>query len=208
MADTVVLGKIGPEKQLRMLEAIRTQAMSISRQMTNLLDMARLNAGKLPLNTAWQPIEEVLGATLQQVRLQWKERKLELELERDLPPVKIDAVLMERVLWNLLENAIKYAPAEQAIEIGVRQRDGQMAILICDRGPGIPAEQVAKIFETFQRGRQESEITGVGLGLSIARTIVEAHGGKLDYLPRQGGGSCFKVCLIIGQPPVFASMDA
>lgn len=208
MADTVVLGKIGPEKQLRMLEAIRTQAMSISRQMTNLLDMARLSAGKLPLNTAWQPIEEVLGATLQQVRLQWKERKLELELERDLPPVKIDAVLMERVLWNLLENAIKYAPAEQAIEIGVRQRDGQMEILICDRGPGIPAEQVAKIFETFQRGRQESEITGVGLGLSIARTIVEAHGGKLDYLPRQGGGSCFKVCLIIGQPPVFASMDA
>lgn len=208
MADTVVLGKVGPEKQQRMLEAIRAQAMSISRQMTNLLDMARLNAGKLPLNTAWQPIEEVLGATLQQVRLQWKTRSLNLQLADGLPPVNIDAVLIERVLWNLLENAIKYAPEDEAIEIGVKQADGQLEIAICDRGPGIPPELVSRIFETFQRGRLESDITGVGLGLSIARTIVEAHGGKLDYLPRPGGGSCFKVSLAIGQPPVFETLEA
>jgi two-component system sensor histidine kinase KdpD len=207
MADTVALGKVSPEKQHKMLEGIRSQAMSISRQMTNLLDMARLSAGKLPLNTAWQPIEEVLGATLQEVRLQWKARTLTLAMESSLPPVKIDAVLMERVLWNLLENAIKYAPEDLAIEIGVRQCEGQLEIAICDRGPGIPPEQVAKIFETFQRGRVESDIAGVGLGLSIARTIVEAHGGKLDYQPRQGGGSCFKISLTIGEPPVFETVD-
>lgn len=207
MADTVVLGKIGPEKQHKMLEAIRAQAMSISRQMTNLLDMARLSAGKLPLNTAWQPIEEVLGATLQQARLQWRERTLTLELDRDLPPVKIDAVLMERVFWNLLENAIKYAPETEPIEIEVRQCADRLEISICDRGPGIPAEQTGKIFETFQRGRAESGIAGVGLGLSIARTIVDAHGGQLAYQARAGGGSCFKVGLNIGQPPVFDVMD-
>lgn len=208
MADTVVLGKIGPEKQTRMLNAIRAQAMSISRQMTNLLDMARLSAGKLPLNIAWQPIEEVLGATLQEVRLQWKERTLALDLAPDLPPVNIDAVLMERVLWNLLENAIKYAPEDQPIEIGVKQCEARMEISICDRGPGIPVEQVTKIFETFQRGRLESEIPGVGLGLSIAKTIVEAHGGQLDYRPRASGGSCFRILLPLGQTPVFDTLDA
>jgi len=150
----------------------------------------------------------VLGATLQEVRLQWKERRLDLNLAPDLPPVNIDAVLMERVLWNLLENAIKYAPEDQPIEIGVKQCEERMEISICDRGPGIPAEQVTKIFETFQRGRLESGVPGVGLGLSIAKTIVEAHGGQLDYRPRTSGGSCFKVMLPLGQPPVFETMDA
>jgi two-component system sensor histidine kinase KdpD len=207
MADTVVLDKLAPEKQRPMLEAIRNQALSISRQMTNLLDMARLSAGKLQLHADWQPIEEVLGATLQQVAAQWPQRRLELDLAPGLPPVNIDAVLMERVFWNLLDNAIKYAPLEEKIEISVRGREAQLEICICDRGPGVPAALAAQIFESFQRGHGESSIPGVGLGLSIARTIVAAHGGEIVYLPREGGGSCFHVRLPLGETPDFAPLE-
>ena len=202
MAETVSLGKVSVDKQRHMLESLRSQALSISQQMTNLLEMARLSAGKLQLNTAWQPVEEVLGATIQQIKAQ-KERRIELTLQPDLPPINVDAVLMERVFWNLMENAIKYSPESEAIEIFVQQADGKMEISVCDRGPGIPPAQVEQIFEAFRRGRQESEIPGVGLGLSIARTIIEAHGGELRYVARTGGGSCFRASLPLGQTPAF-----
>ena len=167
--------------------------------------MARLRSGKLELNTAWQPVEEVLGATIQQIRTQARERQIDLSLEANLPPINVDAVLMERVFWNLLENALKYSPESEPVEISVRQHEKCMEICVCDRGPGVPAAQVELIFDTFQRGRQESEIPGVGLGLSIARTIIEAHGGELCYFPRPGGGSCFKASLPLAQIPAFES---
>jgi two-component system sensor histidine kinase KdpD len=207
MADTLALGKLPAEKQRPMLEAIRNQTLSISHQMTNLLEMARLSEGKFQLNTAWQPIEEVLGATLHQAKMQWKERVFDLDLAAELPPIKIDAVLMERVFWNLIENAVKYSPEGEQIGISIVRAGEVMEISVCDRGPGIPANRVAGIFETFQRGRVESDIPGVGLGLSIARTIVAAHGGELAYQPRSGGGSCFTVRLPLEQVPAYDAMD-
>jgi two-component system sensor histidine kinase KdpD len=205
MADTLALGKLPPEKQRPMLEAIHNQTLSISHQMTNLLEMARLSEGKFQLNTAWQPIEEVLGATLQQARGQWKTRVFELDMAPGLPPVKIDAVLMERVFWNLIENAVKYSPADERVSVSVVQADDVMTISVCDNGSGVPPTMVAGIFETFQRGRVESDIPGVGLGLSIARTIVAAHGGELAYQPRQGG-SCFTVRLSLEPLPAYDTM--
>lgn len=208
MADTVALGKTSPEGQKHMLEAIRDQAVSISRQTTNLLEMAKLNAGRLRLNAAWQPVEEVLGATLQQVRTQWAEREVTVVVAKDLPPINIDAVLIERVLWNLVENAMKYAPAAAPIGIVARRNVDRLEIEICDAGPGLPAEHLERIFDLFQRGRAESDIPGLGLGLAIARTIVDAHGGSISAENRCGGGSCFRVSLPIGAPPDFDEMES
>lgn len=207
MAETVALGKAAPGRQRQMLEAIRNQALSISQQMTKLLDMAKLSVGKLQLNSDWQPVEEVLGATMQLVAGQWPERRVTLDVSRDLPPLNIDAVLIERVLWNLLENAIKYSPADQAVELSVRRHESQMEIAVCDAGPGIAGDSLERIFDPFQRGRSESDIPGIGLGLSIAKTIVEAHGGTLSAHPRAGGGSCFRIRLPLGEPPFFGEMD-
>lgn len=204
MAETVSLGKISAERQRHMLEGIRNQAHSISQQMTKLLDMARLSAGKLELNRAWQGIEEVIGTTLQLVKAQWREREVSLDLPVGLQPVEIDAVLMERVLWNLLENAVKYSPADAPIEITARQREGFLQLEVCDAGPGLPEDQLEQVFELFKRGRQESHIPGVGLGLSIAKCIVEAHGGELTARNRAGGGSCFRIMLPLGQAPGWA----
>lgn len=207
MAETAALGKAAPERQRQMLDAIRNQARSISQQMTNLLEMAKLSVGTLQLNTAWQPVEEVLGATLQLVASQWPERRVTVDVSRELPPINIDAVLIERVLWNLLENAIKYSPAGQPVDLSVRRHETQIEIAVCDAGPGIASDSRERIFDPFQRGNSESDIPGVGLGLSIAKTIAEAHGGTLSADARAGGGSCFRLRLPLGEPPFFGDMD-
>lgn len=207
MAEALALGKAPVERQKPLLEAIRNQALSISQQMTNLLDMAKLSAGKFELNSDWQPIEEVLGATLQQAEFQWPSRKIRVSMAPDLPPVNIDAVLIERVLWNLVENAIKYSPDHAEIEIGVKRNDEHIEINVCDHGSGIDLSRREELFDVFQRGKVESEVPGVGLGLSIAKTIVEAHGGRISASNRNGGGSCFQIQLPLGNPPVFDEMD-
>lgn len=207
MADTLALGKASPERQKHMLEAISTQAMSISRQMSNLLDMARLRSGTIDLNLDWQPVEEVIGATLQLVRTQWKDREITVDIAPGLPPLRLDAVLMERVLWNLLENAIKFSPADTPVELMVRQADGAIEIAVCDWGPGLPAGSGEELFGMFRRGQAESDIPGVGLGLAIARTIVEAHGGTIIAGNRLGGGACFRLRLLIGEPPRLSELE-
>lgn len=206
-AETAALGKLSPERQRLLLNAIRQQALSISQQMTQLLDMARLSVGPVQLDTAWQPVEEVLGVTARQIRAQWPERVVSIELAPDLPPVKIDAVLIERVLWNLAENAIKYSPPETPVALAATRDGNDLDLAVCDHGPGIPPAIAEKIFAPFQRGKPESGIPGIGLGLSIARTIVEAHGGQLLHRSGSPGGCCFHVRLPIGNPPSLHDID-
>jgi len=201
MADTAALGKASQERQKHLLDAIRNQAMSIGQQMMNLLEMAKLSSGSIELQRAWQPVEEVLGSVLQLIRAQWKDREVSLDIAPDLPPICIDAVLIERVLWNLLENAIKFSPGDGMIELAVQRVGEQIEISVSDSGPGLPEADAAKLFNAFQRGRAESDIAGIGLGLSIARTIVEAHEGEISAANRLGGGACFRILLPIGDPP-------
>lgn len=207
MADTLLLGKASPERQKHILESIRSQALAISQQTSNLLDMARLRSGAITLNKAWQPVEEVIGATLQLVRYQWKDREITVDIAPNLPPLSLDAVLMERVLWNLLENAIKYSPAESPVELAVRRAETSIDISVCDWGPGLPTGNSEELFGIFRRGHAESDIPGVGLGLAIARTIVDAHGGAISASNRSGGGACFRVRLPIGDLPNLTGLE-
>lgn len=207
LADTLGLGKASPERQKSMLAALRNQALSINQLVTNLLDMARLRSGGIELNEAWQPIEEVIGATLQQVRSHWKDREVTLDIPAGLPPLRFDAVLVERVLWNLLENAIKYSPADTPVELVVRRVGEWLDVMVCDWGPGLPAEGGEELFGMFRRGQAESSIPGVGLGLAIARGIAEAHGGQVLAENRLGGGACFRLRLPIGNPPALEELE-
>lgn len=203
MADALALGKGSPERQRSMLESLRNQALSINQQVTNVLDMARLRSGRVELNHAWQPVDEVIGATLQLVRAQWREREISVDLPPDLPLVYLDAVLIERVLWNLLENAIKYSPADTPVELVARHAPPWLDIGVCDWGPGLPAGDTEALFELFCRGQPESTIPGVGLGLAIAREIAQAHGGTVLAENRLGGGACFRLRLPTPPPPTF-----
>ncbi|QQE88010.1 DUF4118 domain-containing protein [Azotobacter chroococcum] len=206
LADTLALGKASPERQKSMLAALRNQALSINQLVTNLLDMARLRSGSIELNQEWQPIDEVIGATLRQVRAQWKDREVTLDIPSGLPPLRFDAVLVERVLWNLLENAIKYSPADTPVELVVRRFGDWLDVMVCDWGPGLPAEGAEELFGLFRRGQSESSIPGVGLGLAIARSIAEAHGGQVLAENRMGGGACFRLRLPLGSAPTLSDL--
>lgn len=205
-ADTLLLVQALPrEKQLSLLQGLREQALSIHQFVNNLLDMARLQSGNVELNLAWQPIEETVGAALQQIRSVAESRVIELSIDKDLPPLKIDATLMERALWNLLENAVKYSPDDTPIELNIRRiKDGgddNIDIEVCDRGPGLPSDDGESLFGLFQRGQTESSVPGVGIGLAIVKSIADVHQGKLWARQRKGGGSCFHLSLPVGQPP-------
>ena len=190
-----------PESERETAEAIRDQAVHLHGMVTNLLDMARLQAGKVPPRLEWQPIEEVVGASLQVMRQVLRGNPVRVELAPDLPLVAIDAVLMERVLCNLLENAAKFSPPGAAITIAAGNEDQRLTLSVSDRGSGFPSGSLPRAFDMFERGATESSVAGVGLGLAISRAIVEAHGGTIDASNRDGGGACVRMWLPIGGAP-------
>ena len=207
-ADTLMLThNLPPERQQSFLRGLREQAQSIHQLVNNLLEMARLQSGKVETNLAWQPIEEVVGAALQQIRNVTGDRVIELNIAPDLPPLKIDATLMERALWNLLENAVKYSPPDTPIELNIRRAGELLEIVVCDRGTGLPENGADALFGLFQRGRAESNVPGAGIGLAIVKSIVDLHHGQLYAEARNGGGSCFRLTLPIGQSPQISFGD-
>jgi two-component system sensor histidine kinase KdpD len=202
LADTLALdrARLTPH-QLETAEALRGEARRLASLVEDLLDMARLQSGKVQLKLDWQPVEEVIGAALASVRGALGARQVKVELAPDLPLVEFDAVLIERVIANLVENAVKYAPGESPVEIGGFLEGGALAITVADRGPGLPKGMEEAIFEKFIRGERKSATTGVGLGLAICRAIVEAHHGKIRAHNRPEGGAIFTFTLPLGSPP-------
>jgi two-component system sensor histidine kinase KdpD len=200
LADSLTLARPAPAAQhIELAAAIRDQAMRLSGLVSNLLDMARLNAGDIRLRREWQPIEEVIGSSIKLLGPGLLGRRVRVRLPRDLPLVEIDAILMERVLCNLLENAAKYSP-DGEIEINAMVNADTITVAVRDEGPGV-GDVSKNIFDMFVRGEKESSKPGLGLGLAICRAIVEAHGGTIDASNRASGGACFAFTLPRGTPP-------
>ncbi|MEK7413920.1 MAG: ATP-binding protein, partial [Planctomycetota bacterium] len=189
-----------PPAARNMVEAMREQALRLNGMVSNLLDMAKLRAENIRLNQEWQPVEEVIGASIKLLGIALTHHPVKVLLQPDMPLLKFDAVLMERVLCNLLENAAKYAPPSSIITISARIEDDKAAMSVRDSGPGFPPDKLDKVFELFERGDTESSVPGMGLGLSICRSIIEAHGGKIYASNRDG--ACVTFTLPLGDPPV------
>jgi len=185
-----------------LLNGIHDQACAMQRLIENLLDMARLQEHGVRLNRQWHSLEEVVGSALRQLREPLARHPVRALLPVDLPLVEIDALLIERVLVNLLDNAAKYTPADTPIEITASQIDERIVLEVADSGPGCPSGIAPEqLFEAFSRGQQESAVSGIGLGLALVRRIVEAHGGRVVARPRVPNGLCFVISLPAGQPP-------
>jgi two-component system sensor histidine kinase KdpD len=182
-------------------DAIRVEAKRMGALVNNLLDMARIQSGEVRLHLEWHPIEEVVGTALRAAAGILGGRKVGVDIPADLPLVQMDAVLIERVLANLLENAAKYAGADARIAIDARVAGGALEVGVEDDGPGIPSGQEEAIFEKFARGQAESATPGVGLGLAICRAIVEAHQGRIRAEPGRARGARFVFTLPAGEPP-------
>ena len=183
-------------------EAIREQAERLAGLVGNLLDMARLHVGEITLRKEWQPIEEVIGASIKLLGRALAEHPVKVSLAGDFPLLEFDAVLIERVLCNLLENAAKYSPPGSPIEIAVRLREHRAEVAVSDGGKGFAEDASGALFEMFVRGEHESSTPGVGLGLAICRAIVEAHGGTIAAANRATGGACVSFTLPLGEPPL------
>jgi two-component system sensor histidine kinase KdpD len=143
----------------------------------------------------------VVGAALNASRAMLQKHRIEVHVPRDLPLVRFDAVLIDRVLVNLLENASKYTPAGSRISLSAEVDGDQLSVSVSDDGPGLAAGREEAVFQKFTRGVRESATPGVGLGLAICRAIVESHHGKITAANRPGGGARFTFTLPLGIPP-------
>ncbi|HWI09939.1 MAG TPA: DUF4118 domain-containing protein, partial [Burkholderiaceae bacterium] len=212
LADTLVASTPPLLPQPREIaQALATEVRRLNAMVNNLLDMARLQSGVVQLRRDWLPIEEVVGSALQSVAAVLTSHHVHTALPHDLPLVNFDAVLIERVLANLLENAAKYTPPGSALTIAARVNGADLQVSVSDDGPGIPAGREEALFEKFARGERESATAGVGLGLAICRAIVQAHGGRIWAesaglpAPRPGARLCFT--LPLGEPPLMPAAE-
>jgi len=205
LADSLTLRKPPlPDDSRQAAEDIRDQAARLSGMVTNLLDMARLAAGRTQPRKEWQVLEEIAGAALQLLGRALANHRVTIDLPADLPLIEFDAVLIERVFCNLIENAAKYSPDGSTIKVEASVDDGFVHVRVVDEGPGFPAGREEAVFAPFVRGQLESSIAGAGLGLAISRSIVEAHGGTIRAINRPGGGAEVSFTLPLGSPPMIA----
>ncbi|MGV8803806.1 MAG: DUF4118 domain-containing protein [Polaromonas sp.] len=188
--------------QADMVRAMTQQARQLGALVTNLLDMARLQAGGVSLRREWQSVEEVVGAAIRAAQSALEGRQVRADVPADLPLVEFDAVLIERVLVNLLENAAKYG--QPPFDIQARATPGSLLLSVRDHGPGLPPAlkgREAELFEKFTRGQAESATPGVGLGLAICQAVARAHRGRIDAANAAGGGAQFTLTLPRTDPP-------
>lgn len=202
LADSLTVSRPAlPADARETAEAIHEQAERLAGLVGNLLDMARLHAGNVTLRKEWYPLEEVIGSSIKLLGRALAEHPVKVALANDLPMVEFDAVLIERVFCNLLENAAKYSPPGSGIEIAVQALDGQVEVAVSDSGQGFATDNTPAVFEMFVRGEPESSRPGVGLGLAICRAIIEAHGGTITATNAPQGGAIVTFTLPLGNPP-------
>ncbi|MFS2206952.1 DUF4118 domain-containing protein [Variovorax sp. Varisp36] len=200
------LQTLPPEEHGNAARAIVAQAHELHALVSNLLDMARLESGiaggAVNLRRDWQSVEEVVGSAIRAARTSLGGTVVQTALDPELPLVEFDAVLIERVLVNLLENAAKYGAPP--IVVGARAEPGTLVLTVRDHGPGLPAALLGheqKLFDKFTRGETESATPGVGLGLAICKAVVSAHGGEIAAGNARDGGAEFTVTLPRREPP-------
>ena len=172
------------------------EAHRLDRLVGNLLDLSRLEAGALRLRREPHDIQDIVGTALGEI--EHTDGLIESIVHPGVPLVTVDFVLMVRVLVNLLENALKYSPADRSVRLEVRATGSQMELRVSDSGCGIPAAERQRIFQRFFRLAETASAPGLGLGLAVCKGFIEAHNGKIWVEERPGGGSvfCFTIPLV------------
>jgi two-component system sensor histidine kinase KdpD len=187
--------QVSETDRAELLGAIHEEAQRMAGLIDNVLDMARIQAGAASLNLQWQPLEELVGATLKRLERRLAAHRVAVHIPDDVPLVYADGVLIGQVLANLLDNAAKYTPPGTQISISAEAGANEVRVAVADEGPGLPPGEEKRIFEKFHRAAHERPQSGVGLGLSIAKAIVQAHGGVIEAENLPAGGAVFRFSL-------------
>jgi two-component system sensor histidine kinase KdpD len=183
------------EQSRRLLaSSIEHKANEMTQIISNVLDLMRLEAGNVVLHRDWQTVDDLVGSALDRLKLQLADHPVQVDLPPELPPVYVDGALMLQVFTNLLENAAKHTPPQTRISIRASAAEASVRVVVEDTGPGLPGDP-ERLFGKFQRGRDESNTGGAGLGLAICRTIINLHGGRIEAARGAGGGARFTFTL-------------
>ncbi|MET0718285.1 MAG: sensor histidine kinase KdpD [Pseudoxanthomonas sp.] len=195
-------GAMSPEDRRSLLETIQLEGERLDRYIQNLLDMTRLGHTGLTLNRDWIGVDELIGSATGRLLRYQPEVKLQLRIEPGMKPIWVHPALVEQALFNVLENAAKFSPPQQPVEVDARMVEGRLRIDVRDHGPGIPEQERARIFDMFysvergDRGRH-----GTGLGLTISQGMIGAHGGSVEALPGGDGlGTTIRITLPLIEP--------
>ncbi|HLA29103.1 MAG TPA: sensor histidine kinase KdpD [Syntrophales bacterium] len=191
---------LAPESRQELLATIREEADLLNRMIRNILDMTKIEHDGVKMNLEWQSLEELVGTVNERFLEKLRRRHLVVKLPPALPLIHVDSLLMEQVLTNLIENAVKFTPEGTPIELSAGRKDDDIVTVeIADRGPGIPRGLEEVIFEKFTRAGSTGSSTG--LGLTICKAIVEAHGGNIKARNRDGGGASFTFTIPVKPQP-------
>ena len=172
--------EIPKDARSELLTTIVDESERLNRFISNLLDMTRIGSGAMEPNYAYHYVGDIVGTALARAAKITAGRRPEVHIPADLPMLKIDPVLFEQVLFNLIDNAAKYAPADSTIDIRGWHDGGSIALSVSDEGPGIPPDDLERVFDSFYRVRKKDQVrAGTGLGLAICRGFVEAMGGTI-----------------------------
>jgi two-component system sensor histidine kinase KdpD len=185
-----------------LLDTVCDESERMARLIENLLQMTRLSSGKITINKQWHPLEEVIGSALHRMERQLRGREVEVEIPAAFPLCQFDDVLVEQMMINLLDNAVKYSQPGTPIVIRAERLSDAAAIEVADRGEGFRPGDEGRVFEMFFRGAEgASRRRGSGLGLAICRAIADAHGGSIHAANRPGGGASVRFTLPFDSPP-------
>ncbi len=193
--------RLSEQTRTELLDSISEESERLGRLVANLLDMTRFESGSVNLTRDACPLEEITGAALHRLETELRGREVNVNVPHDLPLVFVDEVLVGHVFVNILENALKYTPSGSPIEITARKEGDAISVEVRDHGPGFEAGEEDRIFDKFYRSKPASS-RGAGLGLAIARAVVEAHGGHIQAFNHPQAGAVFRFDLPAQNLPV------
>lgn len=198
---TTALGEpqVNDEDRLGLTSVVGTETGRLERMLDDLLDLSRIEAGAVNPEPDWCDLNETIARAAEQVRARHGDFGMRVDLPADLPPVSADAAQLQRVFTNLIDNAARFSPSDQPVEVRGVSANGRITIRVIDHGRGIPPADHSHIFQPFVRGRGAQ--TGSGLGLAICRGFVEANGGRITLQSRGRDGAAFAVSFPAAKQP-------
>jgi two-component system sensor histidine kinase KdpD len=176
-------------------QLIERKARDMSQLLTNVLELMQMEFGSGTLRSDWHAIDDLVALALRSNEARLSQWRIAVNLPAESPLILVEATLIVQILSNLLENATKYTPPGTTITVSATPREDHMLLVVADDGPGFPPGDPERLFEKFQRGRSESNIVGVGLGLAICRAAARLHGGEIRAMDNPGGGARFEITL-------------
>lgn len=191
---------LDPATRRDLLENIYEESERLGLLVTNLLEMTRLEAGSVVLHREMHHMGEIIGSAISRLEREIHSHPITTRIASDLPLAPMDGLLMEQVILNLLDNALKYTPENCPILLSAGVEDGRLAVRVADEGPGLRPEDLNRLFEKFYRGAQKGKKGGAGLGLAICKGIVQIHGGTIEAKNRLTGGAVFEIFLPLKTP--------